>query len=309
MAKKEKIYQDVYLDGVIVQRGTRDSEERYDAIAKVLRRYKRPFTLLDIGASEGYFSFRATREFDAIAVMIEKRSRLQENCRKSVNDRVILLHRQIGAGELKRLSEVEHFDVVLALNVIHHFGWRWKTAARAVFDLGDTIIVENPPDDDTGSRGKYIRAPINRFLDGMPHEKIVETKRRRAREILSTVRLYERRKTRLTRPFLGGSFPENRGAEIESDYESKRHRDPRSGTTRDWIHGINLTTFKRLGGVHPSMEKLKPQIDALLSAGDRELAIWDLILSGHKLEPLDPTGPPHPDHARGHSELLRFVGS
>ena len=127
-----------------------------------------------------------------------------------------------------RLSQSEHFDVVLALNVIHHFRWRWRTAARAILGLGDTVIIESPPNDDTGSRGKWIRRSINRFLESMPHAVIAETERRRDRPIMSKMRLYEREEIKPT------------------------------ATARVSMatHGIRPDTFDLLGGVYPERDVL-----------------------------------------------------
>jgi SAM-dependent methyltransferase len=228
MPDQDKVYQDVYLKGRVVRHGTRSSEERYQAVAQALQRYRRPFTVLDIGANQGYFSFRIAHEFNAVCVMIEKQAALLENCKKNESDRVVLLQHVISASELMRLSHTEHFDVVLALNVIHHFRWRWRTAARAILDLGDTVIIESPPNNDTGSRGKWIRRPINRFLESMPHTVIAETERRRDRPIMSKMRLYERENVQ------------------------ERSSVPVSGAA----HGISLDTFDLLGGVYPERNVL-----------------------------------------------------
>jgi SAM-dependent methyltransferase len=227
MPDQDKVYQDIYLKGRVVRHGTRSSEERYQAVAEVLKNYPRSFTVLDIGANQGYFSFRIAHEFDAICVMIEKQPDLLENCRQNESDRVVLLQRAVSARELKSLSQTEHFDVVLALNVIHHFRWRWRMAARAILNLGDTVIIESPPNNDTGSRGKWIRRPINRFLESMPHTVIAETERRRDRPIMSKTRLYERE-----------------GSKTTETASSKR------------THGVSLDTFDALGGVYPGRDVL-----------------------------------------------------
>lgn len=233
MSEQDKVYQDVYLKGRVVRHGTRSSEERYQAVARALRRYQRPFTVLDIGANQGYFSFRIAHEFDAFCVMIEKQPALLENCRNNESNRVVLLQHAVSAGELKRLSHAEHFDVVLALNVIHHFRWRWRTAAGAILSLGDTVIIESPPNNDTGSRGKWIRRPINRFLESRPHTVIAETERRRDRPIMSKMRLYEREGTTPRTPVRGISAP----------------------------YGISLATFDLFGGVYPDRDVLSRRSD------------------------------------------------
>ena len=47
--------------------------------------------------------------------------------------------------DLQKLSECEHFDVVLALNIIHWFPSEWMKIADAILAMGDNIIIETPP--------------------------------------------------------------------------------------------------------------------------------------------------------------------
>ncbi|HVX01191.1 MAG TPA: hypothetical protein VHA52_12275, partial [Candidatus Babeliaceae bacterium] len=63
-------YQDIIINGKVVAKGSRECESRYQAIEVILKKYKRPITMLDIGASEGFFSFRAAQD-GATCVMIE----------------------------------------------------------------------------------------------------------------------------------------------------------------------------------------------------------------------------------------------
>jgi len=66
-------YQDIIINDVVVKKANRnhDTESRYKIIREVLNQYRRPFCMLDIGASQGYFSFRAAHDYDCVCVMIE----------------------------------------------------------------------------------------------------------------------------------------------------------------------------------------------------------------------------------------------
>ena len=66
-----EIYQDVLIKGKVVKKGVRACADRYEAIQEVLRYLPRGFKALDIGASQGYFSFRMAEDFGARPVMIE----------------------------------------------------------------------------------------------------------------------------------------------------------------------------------------------------------------------------------------------
>lgn len=57
------LYQDHWVQGRAVKKGRRDCESRYQVIREKLNQLKQPFTVLDIGACSGYFSFRIAEEF------------------------------------------------------------------------------------------------------------------------------------------------------------------------------------------------------------------------------------------------------
>ena len=68
-------------------------------------------------------SFRIAHDFEATCVMIEHSSGesgglLKKLCELNTQrDNVILLYKKITAEELRLLSQTEHFDVVLAMNI------------------------------------------------------------------------------------------------------------------------------------------------------------------------------------------------
>jgi len=252
-SKRDKIYQDRYIRGRVVSAGTRECLDRYTAIAAALGEREQPFSLLDIGANQGYFSFRLAAERGALCVMVEQQDDLLRNCLADGGDNLILLKHRITARELVWLSHEEHFDVALCLNVIHHFGWRWRRATRAIFDLANDVFIENPPDEDTGSRGRLVRRPINRHLDSLPHEVICQSDRRRDRPISSVVRRYA-------------------SPTADADRQHSRTR------------GIGLATFARLGGSYPERGQISRLVDKLQTSIDHPLAIEDITLCGNSIE-------------------------
>jgi hypothetical protein len=161
-------YQDIIINNVVVKKASgnrRDNQLRYQIIKKVLDRYQRPFAMLDIGASQGYYSFRTAHDYDCVCVMIEGNnpaypkvgSQLLNLCKANTSlKNVILLNKQIFPQDLKRLSECESFDVVLALNIIHWFGANWKDVTDAILNMGDNIIIETPPQEDIISKEENV---------------------------------------------------------------------------------------------------------------------------------------------------------
>ena len=169
-------YQDILIDDVLVKKatGNHNTQARYEVIQKVLDKFTRPFDLLDIGASQGYFSFRAAHDYDCVCVMIEGDnpsypkvgSQLLDLCRANSSlDNIILLNKKVELDDLTRLGECESFSVILALNIIHWFGARWRVIADAILRLGDNIIIETPPEETCASwEQNKIRKDIEEYL-------------------------------------------------------------------------------------------------------------------------------------------------
>jgi hypothetical protein len=165
-----ELYQDQYVNGSIIVNGKRDCCSRYEAMKQIFDKYNRPFTILDIGANVGYYSLRASTEYDAISVMVENKvseiNTLINLCNQNIcKDKVIVLHTNMDLYKLKEISKCEHFDVVLALNVIHHFkNEEVLEVCETLTRLGDNLIVETPPVEDSRSCGQdNLKTIINYF--------------------------------------------------------------------------------------------------------------------------------------------------
>lgn len=142
-------YQDILVNNEVIFKGVGpDCHSRYVAISEIISKYKRPIKVLDLGASNGYFSLKIAHDYDALCVMVDLSDRLCDICK--LNDQVhniIYLKKELSLSDLKILCQNEHFDVVLALNVVHHME-PWKEILDVIFQLGDTVIVETPPAND-----------------------------------------------------------------------------------------------------------------------------------------------------------------
>ncbi len=142
-------YQDEWIRGKVAVKGERECEHRYSVIKSFLQRYPGPFTLLDLGANIGYFSFRIAEDFpDAIVVAVEGHPRylkkLLEVAEKNDRDNVILLRKKLSVEDIAKLAELEHFDVVIGMSVIHHIFHDPVEGLDAFLKLGDSVILELP---------------------------------------------------------------------------------------------------------------------------------------------------------------------
>jgi len=169
-----EIYQDVLIQGQVTIPGIRDCHNRYMGIYNILSSLPRKFKLLDIGASQGYFSFKLAEDFQARCTMIEDgytisnfiwntASYLKYLCEQNSHlCNLTLLQKKVTTSDLIRLRELEEFDIVLAFSVIHHMKVRpdqpntvYLEVINAVLNLSPVVLVENPVN--TGEHTYYIR--------------------------------------------------------------------------------------------------------------------------------------------------------
>src|SRR5690606_33011599 len=75
----------------------------------------------------------------------------------------------ITAADLRKLAKTHHFDVVLCFHVLHHV--EWKPFLKALFEIGDHIIIETPPDNDLFVPQKPQIPAIAKHLRSLPYGK------------------------------------------------------------------------------------------------------------------------------------------
>ncbi|MGP4038667.1 class I SAM-dependent methyltransferase [Gracilibacillus sp. D59] len=117
------MYQDIWVKGKVIQKGSRECENRYNKIKQELSKYNfnRPLNVLDLGANFGYFSFRIAEDFDAQVTMIESNKEIKKILKQNQNNNVKLINKHVSVSDLKNILTKEKFDVILALSVLHHF--------------------------------------------------------------------------------------------------------------------------------------------------------------------------------------------
>ena len=288
-------YQDIIINNKVAKRGRGPScESRYKAIASVLSQFRRPITVLDIGAAEGYMSLRIAHDFDATCVMVEHQSGesggfLKDLCELNTDrDNIILLYKRITAEELKFLSESEHFDVVIALNVLHHFpAEKWQMAANAVLDLADYAIIETPAAEDKYSCGRVNLPGIINFLEKNNGKIIAKTARvHTSPDTFAKTYLVKGRGKSLKRR--GLLDLNNSGYEIKSDINDRYLVRKSDNQKLDWPQGISFMTFKLFNGVYPKKFMIKESL-AKLKESSLSIVPQDIVIQGKKLVSLSQT--------------------
>lgn len=143
-------YQDQWANGVLVSKGYRECEERYQAVRNVCARFRGKFTVCDIGANMSYFGIRLTEDFPGCSVLAFEYDHFKlraEHLKSSGAERVMLLERRLSLEDVRRLGGFSHFDVVLALSVLHHVTGPLADWIASLRMLGSLVIAEFAGDD------------------------------------------------------------------------------------------------------------------------------------------------------------------
>lgn len=271
-------------------------KDRYDMIRPVLDRFKRPFSMIDIGASTGSFCVQAMKDYQCTAIAIEKED--------IVPKELICIRKRVSGAELVELAVSEHFDVVLGLSVLHHAS-DWSEFLRGLFSLGDHVILEYPTPSDVKCKHR------DRMLEQY------ELLRSSSQHYLGITDGFESGQ-RFVSLFEGNKPEVHSGAFYDRMIRKVPHRkkphsvvcdyDTKTVDGRPWIHGINLWSFLQLGGGRPSRLQLSTMLNYYDGHGD--IRPWNYILNYDGLHLFDPAPPYrkyHPDDAKAFQETVDYV--
>jgi len=293
-------YNDIRIKGKTLSSGYRNSEERYNEIYKFCKKFNRPISVLDLGAAEGYFTFRLSEDFPGVFVAVESnpQRKLLELCIKNNNQNILLLDKQMNLKHLKNLKEVQHFDVVLALNVIHHFDEPFQDVLDTLISMCSFCFMEHPNSlEDNSTKNshrlktekmnfeKFKPQLLNKNESGLGNS--VNQKLERNMWLLQNTKS----KT-IDRGWRGTSkyrdqFGLDAEIKIQSDFNEINVNYGLRNEKRNWIQGVDLRTFLEYNGVYPTTEKIINLIDELEIDNAQDLGPHNLILNGKKLFLID----------------------
>src|SRR5690554_5210741 len=155
------MYQDLWVKGKLVQRGVRECENRFEAIASVLDKIPGPLRVLDLGGHTGYFSFRIAERFNRSCVLLATcgyADEVNNAVNQNNNPSVTLLYQQQSPESLRALIKEHNINVVLALSVLHN-NKNWKAMYDAISGV-ETLFVETIALDEKGTINSHLAQEI-----------------------------------------------------------------------------------------------------------------------------------------------------
>ena len=294
------IYNDIRINGKTLSSGYRDSEKRYDEIFKFCKKFNRPISVLDLGAAEGYFTFRLSEDFSGVFIAVESnpQRKLLELCIKNNNQNILLLDKQMNLKHLKNLKEVQHFDIILALNVIHHFDEPFQYVLDTLISMCSFCFMEHPnslEDNSTKNshRLKSEKMNLEKFKPRLLNKNQSGLGNPANKKLERNMWLLENTQSKtIDRGWRGASkycdqFGLGTEINIQSDFNEINVNYGLRNEKRNWIQGVDLRTFLEYNGVYPTTEKIIDLIDKIEIDNAQDLGPHNLILNGKKLFLID----------------------
>ena len=293
-------YNDIRINGKTLSLGYRNSEKRYSEIFKFCKKFNRPISVLDLGAAEGYFTFRLAEDFDGVFVAVESNPerKLLELCKKNNDPKVLLLNKQMNLKNLKNIKEVQHFDIVLALNIIHHFDEPFQDVLETLVSMSSFCFLEHPNSLENESTKNSQRLDTEK-LDLEKFKPILLNKNPSGlgnslnKKLERNLWLLQNTQSKtIDRGWRGASkyteeFGPGNQISIKSNFNEINVDYGLRDEKRNWIQGIDLRTFLEYGGVYPTNKKIINLIDNLKIKNAKDLGPHNLILNGEHLFLID----------------------
>jgi len=140
--------------------------ERMELLRKpLLDQYKRVFHVLDIGGgveSGQNVGQEVAHTYGGAVVTVFEQDWTKDKFVSS--PRTMVCKTALSVVDMMRLSECQHFDVVLALNVVHWYGSQWEAALRTLVGMADWVVVQVPAKGEGDGRADV---PGHQYVDDM----------------------------------------------------------------------------------------------------------------------------------------------
>lgn len=284
-------YNGIWLKGKPVKQGYRPSENRYFQIENFCNNYKRPFSVLDLGAAEGYFTFRLAEKFDGAFAAVEhdKGRNILNLCKENNNEKVMLLHKKMNLHDLKKIAEVHYFDVILALNIIHHFNEPFQEVLDVLMSMCSYCFFEHPDEKEDKKTINFQRLSKEKLNLKKYNGKFL-TDTNRWQSVDRKMYLLENLNIKKIKRCWSNGPHYKAGKEIiiNTSFESVAVEYQSRQENRPWLLGMNLRTFLESGGSYPDENNILQMINKIEIKGSKiDLAPHNIIIGKNKLHLID----------------------
>lgn len=264
---------------------------RLDLLRPYLSKLNRRFSVFSLGSGvEDGLEHEIAREFDCVVVCAEK-----DPLRYIPTGRMMVLRKEFSADDLFRFSECEHFDVVLAMNILHWYEAHWNEALTALSLLGDRIFMQSPYPEDTQACGKHNTSIMQRIADGKRLGETAQFGGHMPRPIFTKIGSTDL----LTRKSFNAE--EQIEATVINGTIMLHHKDE----VQKYIPGLTLTTFAELNGVWPPKEMICSALRLMKWDGPhRDIQPWNVRITGTEAFLIDPGGADWPDSDEANRRAL-----
>jgi len=277
---------------------------RYEAVKKLLKKYTRSFTFMELWADHGDLTFAVATKYNAACIMQEPENAdlILKVCKDHTEIKnVVLLKDDLSIDDLVRFGECEHIDVTFFPDMSHKFS-DWKDAIDAALTFGDYTILEAP------SKNSPLQEKVESYMKEKGGELLARPEAHLADAAGAIYQFTINKKYLIRRRWNYNKEQQVGEYTLKSSFAEKKlikeKKRPAGYAVTDWSAGINLFTFKKLHGIHPSKETIRKMLIPLSTIKHNDLRIFNLIIQGEKLVPIDCD-----ENGRVHSakELLPFI--
>ncbi len=228
-----------------------------NAVSRVVKRYKRACTVLEVGGSE----------LACTTIVLQPGA-------VSLEDKTVLAPKVLTLGFLNTLAQCEHLDVVFVHDLTGMVKAPLASLVGTLTYLGEHV---------------FIVAKTKALEQVLQQSSIIKQVIKRAEERPGLFYSY-RPKRYLSYSRFTQRHPSQTMYKIESTFKKKQFIKEDSYPL-PWVHGINLVTFIMLNGVSPSRATIKQQFLSFKKRypNHNDLVLGNVIVQGHMLIPIDCT--------------------
>jgi hypothetical protein len=288
--------------------------ERLDILKPILDRYKRRFTVLDIGCGpKGLLSREIAEKYDAAVFGVDR-----EMEGRWPDSTAVQLNGDVSPDMLEAISRCEHFDVVLAMNLLHHYAESdWERALKTICGMGDLVFIQMPPKGTERVAGqpwldKMIDAIDARCIGiGEAYYEPFDHERRIWGCVNHGPRSFPGHTIRGRSPKIHKNDKPNPWRVWSSPgviYAEKAAGIMRDSQMKSWIPGMNLWNLCQFEMVSPTREEFASMVRAypLPDHPHGDIIAWNFVYDGRELHLID-FGEMIRDDAEGREHAARMV--